>query len=93
MRETHHGQTSNYTNDSTGQLTAADHSAQTDENYQYDANGNRIGGGYVVGPNNQVLSVVEVVVIGQDGIEGVASLRCLLLPIAGFFSSFPRDPL
>ncbi len=56
VSETHHGQTSNYTHDATGQLTDADHSAQADEGYQYDANGNRIGGGNVVGPNNQVLS-------------------------------------
>ncbi len=27
-----------------------------DEGYLYDANGNRIGGAYVIGPNNQVLS-------------------------------------
>ncbi|MBN2216250.1 MAG: hypothetical protein JW719_02620, partial [Pirellulales bacterium] len=55
-QETHHGQTSVYTHDNTGQLTAADHSVQTDETYAYDANGNRTGGGYVVGPNNQILS-------------------------------------
>ena len=54
--ETHNGQSSNYTHDLTGQLTAADHQTQTDESYTYDANGNRIGGGHVVGPNNQILA-------------------------------------
>ena len=43
----------------TGQLVAADHSEQADEHYAYDANGNRGGGGYVVGGNNQVLSDSE----------------------------------
>jgi RHS repeat-associated protein len=49
------GNTSDYTYDSAGQLTDADHSAQTDEGYLYDANGNRTAG-TVIGPNNQLLS-------------------------------------
>jgi len=56
VSETHHGQTSTYSYDSAGQLTGADHSNQSDEAYTYDANGNRVDGDYVVGPNNQVLS-------------------------------------
>ncbi len=44
-----------YTYDQTDQLVGADHSYQTDEAHQYDANGNRIGGNYVVGANNQLL--------------------------------------
>jgi YD repeat-containing protein len=55
-RETHHAQMTSYTHDDAGQLTAADHALQADEAYAYDANGNRAGGGYVTGPNNQVLS-------------------------------------
>ncbi|GIW91674.1 MAG: hypothetical protein KatS3mg109_2106 [Pirellulaceae bacterium] len=47
--------TSVFTYDQTDQLTGADHSYQTDEAYQYDANGNRTGGGYVTGSNNQLL--------------------------------------
>jgi RHS repeat-associated protein len=54
--ETHHGQMTSYTHDEAGQLTAADHALQADESYAYDANGNRTGGGYVTGSNNQVLS-------------------------------------
>jgi RHS repeat-associated protein len=45
-----------YTNDNTDQLTAADHTGQTDESYTYDANGNRTGGGYSLGTNNQLSS-------------------------------------
>jgi hypothetical protein len=56
VSETHHGQSSSYTHDLTGPLTAADHQTQTDESYSYDANANRVSSGYVVGPNNQVLS-------------------------------------
>ena len=39
-----------------GQLTGADYDTQDDESYTYDSNGNRTGDGYVVGPNNQLLS-------------------------------------
>jgi len=53
---THHGQTTTYTYDDAGQLTAANHSIQRDESYSYDLNGNRNLGGYDTGPNNQVLS-------------------------------------
>jgi len=56
LSESHHGQTSSYTHDLAGQLTAADHSAQANESYSYDANGNRLSGSNVVGPNNQILS-------------------------------------
>jgi len=63
IEETHHGQTSRYTYDLAGQLTAADHWLQPDETYTYDANGNRlqaIAGGsaatYQTGPANRVLS-------------------------------------
>lgn len=56
LSESHHGQTANYMHDLAGQLTAADHSGQADESYSYDANGNRVSGSNVVGPNNQILS-------------------------------------
>ena len=42
-----------------GQLTAADYDYQSDESYQYDANGNRLTAGgstYTTGTNNQLLS-------------------------------------
>ena len=48
--------TSDYTYDSTGQLTGATHSFQTDESYAFDANGNRTNTGYQTGTNNQLLS-------------------------------------
>jgi len=48
--------TSDYSYDSTGQLIGAVNSFTTDETYSYDANGNRNMSGYVVGPNNQILS-------------------------------------
>jgi RHS repeat-associated protein len=47
--------TSDYTYDSTSQLTAADHDYQTDESYTYDANGNRTMAGYSTGTNNRLL--------------------------------------
>jgi YD repeat-containing protein len=56
VNETHHGQSSDYLYDTAGQLTSAGHSSQDDELYTYDANGNRIGSGIVVGPNNRLLS-------------------------------------
>ncbi|MCG8653512.1 MAG: hypothetical protein MI861_26985, partial [Pirellulales bacterium] len=42
--------------DANGQLLSADHTAQADESYQYDPSGNRTGGGYLIGQNNQMLS-------------------------------------
>jgi RHS repeat-associated protein len=52
-----------YTNDDTGQLTAAEYTAGAglptappDEQYVYDENGNRMNNGYTTGPNNQLLS-------------------------------------
>jgi len=48
--------TSNYTYDSTSQLTAADHDYQADESYTYDANGNRTMTGYSTGTNNRLLN-------------------------------------
>ncbi|NCS36398.1 MAG: RHS repeat-associated core domain-containing protein [Microcystis aeruginosa G11-01] len=47
---------STYTYDNTDQLVGADYNYQTDENYTYDANGNRTNTGYVTGVNNQLLS-------------------------------------
>jgi RHS repeat-associated protein len=40
--------------DATSQLTATDHSFQTDESYTYDANGNRTMTGYTTGTNNRL---------------------------------------
>jgi RHS repeat-associated protein len=54
--ETYKGQTTNYTYDRANQLTNTDRSVLPDENYTYDANGNRIGNSFVVGANNQILS-------------------------------------
>ncbi len=48
--------TVDYTHDNTDQLTGADYDYQTDENYQYDSNGNRTNTGYTTGPNNQLLT-------------------------------------
>jgi|GEM_PF-1725848 len=45
-----------YNHDDTNQLTGADHSAQTDESYSYDENGNRTMSGYDVDPNNRLNS-------------------------------------
>jgi RHS repeat-associated protein len=56
ISESHHGQTSSYDYDVIDQLLGATHSGQADESYQFDSNGNRIGSGYVVGPNNQILA-------------------------------------
>ncbi|KAB2835586.1 MAG: RHS repeat protein [Candidatus Brocadia sp.] len=61
INESHHGQTSSYEYNQTGQLVGANHSAFDDESYRYDANGNRSsshrhGSGYVTGSNNQLLS-------------------------------------
>src|SRR5262249_6196515 len=42
--------------DSSGQLTSATHSYQTNESYSYDANGNRTNTGYTTGTNNEVTS-------------------------------------
>jgi RHS repeat-associated protein len=43
-----------FTYDVTNQLTAADHTGQTDESYSFDLNGNRDMSGYTVGDNNQI---------------------------------------
>jgi YD repeat-containing protein len=48
--------TVDYAYDVTNQLTGVDHSNQTDEAYQYDANGNRVNAGYQTGTNNQLLA-------------------------------------
>jgi len=48
--------TSDYTYDSTSQLTAADHDYQTDAFYSYDTNGNRTMTGYSTGTNNRLLN-------------------------------------
>jgi RHS repeat-associated protein len=56
VSETDHGQAFTYAHDLAGQLTSATSTSQPGESYTYDANGNRTGGGYVVGPDNQVLS-------------------------------------
>ncbi len=61
VSESINGQTADYSYDLTGQLADADRSDLPDEDYLYDANGNRVessrhGDSYVTGPNNQVLS-------------------------------------
>jgi RHS repeat-associated protein len=50
--------TASYSYDAEGELTGATYSASgiSPESYSYDANGNRTGTGYVVGPNNEILS-------------------------------------
>ena len=48
--------TSDYTYDKTSQVTAVDHSFQTDESYAFDSNGNRDDASYTVGTNNQMSS-------------------------------------
>jgi YD repeat-containing protein len=54
--ETHHGRSSTYGYDSTGQLRTADHDSQSDEQYDFDANGNRTSAGVVPGPGNRILA-------------------------------------
>jgi len=61
IQETRLGDSVDYAYDLLGQLTAADYALQTDEFYNYDANGNRTsssipGSNYGTGPNNQLLS-------------------------------------
>jgi RHS repeat-associated protein len=54
---TANAQQSTFNYDLTGQLTNALYSAgQPNEDYRYDANGNRIGGGYMVTTNNQIVA-------------------------------------
>jgi uncharacterized delta-60 repeat protein/RHS repeat-associated protein len=50
--------TAHYTYDEVDQLTGATYTgnAPADESFTYDLNGNRVGNGYVIGPNNQLLS-------------------------------------
>jgi len=48
--------TTDYTYDASDQLIAGDHDYQTDESYLYDPNGNQVGNGYTVGPDNQLTS-------------------------------------
>ena len=59
--------TANYSYDPAGQLTGATYSplpsgegqgegTQPDESYSYDSNGNRTNTGYVIGPDNELLS-------------------------------------
>lgn len=55
-RMTSNDGTTNYTYDDTNQLTAADHSFQTDETFSYDLNGNRANPGYQTGINNRLTS-------------------------------------
>jgi YD repeat-containing protein len=49
-------ESTDYTYDATSQLTAADHATQTDEDYDWDANGNRTNDGFAAGDNNQLTS-------------------------------------
>ncbi len=52
--ETHHGDSTTYQYDSTGQLLLSDRAIGTDEDFAYDANGNRTDDGLLVGPDNQL---------------------------------------
>ncbi|MEW4451991.1 RHS repeat-associated core domain-containing protein [Bremerella sp. JC817] len=53
----HSAEDADYSYDDTDQLTGADRTGTTgDESYTYDENGNRTGGGYSTGDNNQLLS-------------------------------------
>jgi RHS repeat-associated protein len=47
---------SDYNYDERDQLLGSDHSYQSDENYSYDGNGNRVNTGYETGENNRLLS-------------------------------------
>jgi RHS repeat-associated protein len=47
---------SDFNYDNVNQVTSADHSSQSDENYVYDENGNRTSSGYQTGPYNRMLS-------------------------------------
>ncbi|MBW1644893.1 MAG: PKD domain-containing protein [Deltaproteobacteria bacterium] len=59
LTEEHHGDTCNYTYDAAGQLIKSICTAGNEENFSYDANGNRIGPNYVVGANNRILNDVS----------------------------------
>ncbi|XZE36949.1 RHS repeat-associated core domain-containing protein [Pirellulaceae bacterium SH501] len=48
--------TTDFTYDTTGQLTAADHTHISDEAYSYDENGNRTNTGYTTGTGNRMTS-------------------------------------
>jgi RHS repeat-associated protein len=48
--------TSNFSYDTTNQLTSATHSYQTNEGYTYDNNGNRTNAGYSTGSDNRLTS-------------------------------------
>jgi RHS repeat-associated protein len=48
--------TTDFTYDTTGQLTAADHTHISDEAYSYDENGNRTNSGYTTGTGNRMTS-------------------------------------
>jgi YD repeat-containing protein len=54
--ETSNDGTSNYSYDTTDQLTGASHGTQASEAYTYNANGNRTSGGAGTGTNNQLLT-------------------------------------
>ena len=61
IAESHHGNSTTYGYDPTGQLLSADHTVLPDEFYNYDLNGNRTStylqpGGTTIGPANQILS-------------------------------------
>ena len=45
-----------YTYDALGELTGVDNSVRTDQSYEYDANGNPTGEGYVIGAENRLLA-------------------------------------
>ncbi|MBD2168526.1 putative Ig domain-containing protein [Calothrix membranacea FACHB-236] len=56
ISESYKGQINEFSYDTNGQLITANRSTLPDENYIYDANGNPISQGYVIGTNNQILS-------------------------------------
>ncbi len=59
---------SNFTFDAQQQLTAADHSFQADEAYNYDETGNRVGGDITIGPSNRLL--VDGALVYEYDVEG-----------------------
>ena len=97
-RLTQFSQTIDYTFDPLGQLAGADFSASTDEQYAYDANGNRVdshlhGNVYRTGPGNR-LATDGVYDYTHDGVGNIVSKTRLVTDadgVAGEVTTYVYD--